>query len=58
MARDRRTHEKVIAMALVVAAMASFGRAGGVRFIERLIAWDSKHPWQNDDARSKPRERG
>jgi hypothetical protein len=58
MARDRRTHEKVIVMALLVAAMAGLGRVGGVRLIERLIAWDSKHPWQNDDAKSKPRERG
>jgi hypothetical protein len=42
MARDRRTHEQVILVALVVAAAIGLGRAGEVGLTARLIAWDKK----------------
>lgn len=39
---DRRTHERVILVALVVAAAAGLAHAGGARSIARLIAWDNQ----------------
>lgn len=41
-ALDRRTHERVIMVALVVAAAAGLAHAGGARSIARLIAWDKQ----------------
>jgi hypothetical protein len=40
MARDRRTHERMILLAIAVAAAASLARTGQVRSVARLIAWD------------------
>ena len=42
MARDRRTHENLILLALVVAAALGLGRASEVGLKARLIAWDRK----------------
>jgi hypothetical protein len=39
---DRRTHERVILVALVVAAAAGLAHASGSRSIARLIAWDKQ----------------
>jgi hypothetical protein len=40
MARDRRTHERVILLAIVLAAAVDVAREGKVRSVTRLIAWD------------------
>ena len=42
MARDRRTYERVILVALALTAAAAIARAGQVRAITRLIAWDKE----------------
>ena len=42
MARDRRTYERVILVALALTAAAGIARAGQVRAIARLIAWDEQ----------------
>lgn len=42
MARDRRTYERVIRVALALTAAAGIARAGQVRAIARLIAWDKE----------------
>jgi hypothetical protein len=39
---DRRTHERVIMVALVVAAVAGLAHASGNRSVARLIAWDKQ----------------
>jgi hypothetical protein len=39
---DRRTHERVIMVALVIAAAAGLAHASGARSIARLIAWDKQ----------------
>lgn len=39
--RDRRTYERVILLAIVMAAAAGMARAGQVRSIARMIAWVS-----------------
>jgi hypothetical protein len=39
---DRRTHERVILVVLVVAAAAGLAQASGARSIARLIAWDKQ----------------
>jgi hypothetical protein len=54
MARDRRTHEQVILVALVVAAAIGLGRAGEVGLTARLIAWDKKRS-QAEQRRVKAR---
>jgi hypothetical protein len=40
--RDRRTYERVILLAILLAAAAGIARAGEVRFMARLIAWDKR----------------
>jgi len=42
MARDRRTYERVILVALALTAAAGIARAGQVRAMARLIAWDKQ----------------
>lgn len=42
MARDRGTHERVIVLAIAVAAAIGLARAGQVRSITRLIEWDRR----------------
>jgi hypothetical protein len=42
MARDRRTYERVILVALALIAAAGIARAGEARAIARLIAWDKE----------------
>jgi hypothetical protein len=42
MARDHRTYERVILIALALTAAAGIARAGQVRAIARLIAWDKE----------------
>jgi len=42
MARDHRTYERVIMVALALIAAAGTARAGQVRAIARLIAWDKQ----------------
>lgn len=42
MARDRRTYERVIRVALALTAAAGIARAGQVRAIASLIAWDKE----------------
>jgi hypothetical protein len=42
MARDHRTYERVILIALALTAVAGIARAGQVRAIARLIAWDKE----------------
>jgi hypothetical protein len=42
MARDRKTYERAIVFALVLAAAAGLARAGQVRSISRLMAWDKQ----------------
>jgi hypothetical protein len=44
-ARDRRTYERMILVAIVLASAAGAARAGQASLIERLIAWD-KHQAQ------------
>jgi hypothetical protein len=39
---DRRTHEGVILVALVMAAAVGLAHASGARSIARLIAWDKQ----------------
>jgi hypothetical protein len=41
-ARDRRTHERIILVAIVLAAAADAARTGEARSKERLIAWDKR----------------
>lgn len=41
-ARDRRTYERVIVLAIVLAAAAGAARASQAHSIERLIAWDKQ----------------
>ena len=41
-ARNRRTYERAVVVAVVLAAAAGAARAGQVRSIERLIAWDKR----------------
>ena len=40
--RDRRTYERVILLAIGLAAAAGIARAGQVRSIARMIAWDKR----------------
>jgi hypothetical protein len=40
--RDRRTYERVILLAIVLAAAGGIARAGQVRSMARLIAWDRR----------------
>lgn len=40
--RDRRTYERVILLAIVLAAAAGIARAGQARSMARLIAWDRR----------------
>ncbi len=42
MARDRRTYERVILVALALTAAAGITRAGQARAMARLIAWDKQ----------------
>jgi hypothetical protein len=39
---DRRTHERVIMVVLVIVAAAGLAHASGARSISRLIAWDKQ----------------
>ncbi len=41
-ARDRRTYERIILVALVLAAAGGAARIGESRTIQRLIAWDKR----------------
>ena len=41
-ARDRRTYERLILLAIVLAAAVGMARAGQVRSIARLAAWDKQ----------------
>lgn len=40
--RDRRTYERIILVALVLAAAAGAARVGESKSIQRLIAWDKR----------------
>ena len=40
--RDRRTYERVILLAIVLAAAAGMARASQDRSMARLIAWDNR----------------
>jgi hypothetical protein len=40
--RDRRTYERVILLAIALAAAAGIARAGQARSMARLIAWDRR----------------
>ena len=40
--RDRRTYERVILLAIVLAAAAGMARASQLRSVARLIAWDKR----------------
>lgn len=40
--RDRQTYERVILLAIVLAAAVGIARGGEVRSIARLIAWDKR----------------
>jgi hypothetical protein len=42
MARDHRTYERVILVALALIGAAGLARAGQARAIARLIAWDKE----------------
>jgi hypothetical protein len=42
LAGDRRTHERVILLAIALAAAVGLARAGEVRSIARLIDWDRR----------------
>ena len=41
-ARDRRTYERVIVLAIVLAAAGHAARSSQAHWIERLIAWDKR----------------
>jgi hypothetical protein len=41
-ARNRRTYERVIVLAIVLAAAAGMARSSQAHSLERLIAWDRK----------------
>jgi hypothetical protein len=41
-ARDRRTYERVIVLAIVLAAAAGIARSGQTHSIARLVAWDKQ----------------
>ena len=41
-ARDHRTYERVILVAIVLAAAGGAARTGQTRSIQRLIAWDKR----------------
>lgn len=55
--RDRRTFERVILLAIVMAAAAGLARAGQVRSIARLVAWDKRQTLA-EQRRAAHRRRG
>jgi hypothetical protein len=52
MARDRRTYERIILAAIVLAAAADAARTGQARSIARLAAWD-RHRTLAEQRRAK-----
>jgi len=54
--RDRRTYERVVLVALVLAAVAGLARAGQAHSIARLIAWDKQRTLA-ELRRAKPHDR-
>jgi hypothetical protein len=42
-ARDTRTHQAVIVIAIAVVAAAGLGKANRSKWWDRLVAWDKRH---------------
>jgi hypothetical protein len=55
MAGDRRTHERVILLAIGLAAAVGLARAGEVRSIARLIDWDRRQTLAEQRRAETPR---
>jgi hypothetical protein len=55
LAGDRRTHERVILLAIALAAAVSLARAGEVRSIARLIDWDRRQALDEQHRAKTPR---
>ena len=56
--RDRRTYERVILLAIVLAAAAGMARASQLRSVARLIAWDKRQRLAEQRRAGAHRRRG
>jgi hypothetical protein len=56
-ARDGRIHERVVVLAIVLAAVAGIARSSEAHSVERLTAWD-KQRTLNEQRRAEKRKTG